>query len=302
MGWITTSILLMIITMVLLCANVKDYGELEFKFRKRMLFALCWLLLILFGCFSTVKTGEIGIKTKFGKITNVTRINAVIIIPIFLFCSSSVMFIVFKSPLEKVIILNLKIQKYENEKELDTSTKDLQIVSNIKVSVNYQIQGDKAIALYKNVGTNYKENILEPAIQETIKATISQYTAEELVTKRSEVSLKISENLNNRIKDYGIKCVAISIKNFDFSTAYNQAIEQKAVAEQNVLKAQQELEKSKIDAEKKIVEAEATNKANELLRQNTTDEVLTKQFIEKWNGQLPTTYAGDDILGIFNLK
>ena len=286
MGWITTSILLMIITMVLLCANVKDYGELEFKFRKRMLFALCWLLLILFGCFSTVKTGEIGIKTKFGKITNVTRNEG----------------IVFKSPLEKVIILNLKIQKYENEKELDTSTKDLQIVSNIKVSVNYQIQGDKAIALYKNVGTNYKENILEPAIQETIKATISQYTAEELVTKRSEVSLKISENLNNRIKDYGIKCVAISIKNFDFSTAYNQAIEQKAVAEQNVLKAQQELEKSKIDAEKKIVEAEATNKANELLRQNTTDEVLTKQFIEKWNGQLPTTYAGDDILGIFNLK
>lgn len=286
MGWIITSILLMIITMVLLCANVKDYGELEFKFRKRMLFALCWLLLILCGCFSTVKTGEIGIKTKFGKITNVTRNEGII----------------FKSPLEKVIILNLKIQKYENEKELDTSTKDLQIVSNIKVSVNYQIQGDKAIALYKNVGTNYKENILEPAIQETIKATISQYTAEELVTKRSEVSLKISENLNNRIKDYGIKCVAISIKNFDFSQAYNQAIEQKAVAEQNVLKAQQELEKSKIDAEKKIVEAEATNKANELLRQNTTDEVLTKQFIEKWNGQLPTTYAGDDILGIFNLK
>ena len=283
MGWIIFSIILMIATMIGLG---KDFKEEEFKFRKRMLFGILWLLLIFIGCFSTVKTGEIGIKTKFGKITNVTRNEG----------------IVFKSPLEKVIILNLKIQKYENEKELDTSTKDLQIVSNIKVSVNYQIQGDKAIALYKNVGTNYKENILEPAIQETIKATISQYTAEELVTKRSEVSLKISENLNNRIKDYGIKCVAISIKNFDFSQAYNQAIEQKAVAEQNVLKAQQELEKSKIDAEKKIVEAEATNKANELLRQNTTDEVLTKQFIEKWNGQLPTTYAGDDILGIFNLK
>lgn len=283
MGWIIISILLVIITSGILAFNLEDE---EFMFRKRIFFALFWLLLIFCGCFSTVKTGEIGIKTKFGKITNVTRNEG----------------IVFKSPLEKVIILNLKIQKYENEKELDTSTKDLQIVSNIKVSVNYQIQGDKAIALYKNVGTNYKENILEPAIQETIKATISQYTAEELVTKRSEVSLKINENLNNRIKDYGIKCVAISIKNFDFSTAYNQAIEQKAVAEQNVLKAQQELEKSKIEAEQKLVEAEATNKANELLRQNTTDEVLTKQFIEKWNGQLPTTYAGDDILGIFNLK
>lgn len=285
MGLIIISIILVIVTAILLgFESFKDFEN--FGVRPRMLFGLMWLIIILFGCFSTVKTGEIGIKTKFGKITNVTRNEG----------------IVFKSPLEKVIILNLKIQKYENEKELDTSTKDLQIVSNIKVSVNYQIQGDKAIALYKNVGTNYKENILEPAIQETIKATISQYTAEELVTKRSEVSLQISENLNNRIKDYGIKCVAISIKNFDFSQAYNQAIEQKAVAEQNVLKAQQELEKSKIEAEQKLVEAEATNKANQLLRQNVTDEVLTKQFIEKWDGKLPTTYAGNDILGIFNLK
>lgn len=76
----------------------------------------------------------------------------------------------------------------------------------------------------------------------------------------------------------------------------------KAVAEQNVLKAQQELEKAKVEAEKKIVEAEATNKANELLKQNVTDEVLMKQFIEKWDGKLPTNYAGKDILSIFNVR
>lgn len=286
MGWIIASIILIIITSVILGLSTDGY-DVVFKVRPRMLFGLIWLAIILFGCFSQVNTGEIGIKIKFGKIIDVTRNEG----------------IVFKSPLEKVVILNLKIQKYENEKELDTSTKDLQIVNNIKVSVNYQIDGEKAIDLYKKVGTNYKENILEPAIQETIKATISQYTAEELVTKRSEISLKINENLNNRISEYGIKSVAVSIKNFDFSQAYNQAIEQKVVAEQNVLKAQQELEKSKIDAEKKIVEAEATNKANQLLKQNVNDEILAKQFIEKWNGQLPTTYAGDgDILKMFNIK
>ena len=53
---------------------------------------------------------------------------------------------------------------------------------------------------------------------------------------------------------------------------------------------------------KKIVEAEATKKANDLLKQSLTDELVAKQFIEKWDGHLPTTYAGDNILGMFNIK
>ena len=178
----------------------------------------------------------------------------------------------------------------------------MQIVNNIKVSINYQIDGANVVELYKKVGTNYSNTILEPAIQETIKGVISKYTSEELVTKRSGISLDINNTLNERIKIYGINSVSVAINNFDFSEAYNQAIEQKAVAEQNVLKAQQELEQAKVEAERKVVEAEATNKANELLKQNVTDEVLMKQFIEKWDGKLPETYAGDDILKMFNLR
>lgn len=258
----------------------------KWSFRPRMLFSLCWLLLILFGCFSTIKTGEVGIKTRFGKIVSSTNSEG----------------IVFKSPLEKIEKIDIKVQKCENEVALSTSTKDMQVVNNITVSVNYRIDGARVVDLYKKVGTKYNETVLEPAIQETIKAVISKYTAEELVTKRSEISLDINNTLNERINDYGINSTAVAINNFDFSEAYNQAIEQKAVSEQNVLTAKQELEKARVESEKKIVEAEATNKANELLKQNVTDEVLMKQFIEKWDGKLPATYAGDDILGMFNLK
>ena len=258
----------------------------KWSFRPRMLFSLCWLLLILFGCFSTIKTGEVGIKTRFGKIVSSTNSEG----------------IVFKSPLEKIEKIDIKVQKYENEVALSTSTKDMQVVNNITVSVNYRIDGTKVIDLYKKVGVKYNETVLEPAIQETIKAVISKYTAEELVTRRSEISLDINNTLNERINDYGINSTAVAINNFDFSEAYNQAIEQKAVSEQNVLTAKQELEKARVESEKKIVEAEATNRANELLKQNVTDEVLMKQFIEKWDGKLPATYAGDDILGMFNLK
>lgn len=270
------SIILTIITIALLGISFEDE---EWKVRPRMLFGLAWLLLILFGCFSTIKTGEIGIRTRFGKMVGSTKGEGMI----------------FKSPFEEITKINIKVQKYENKEVLSTSTKDMQVVNNIKVSINYQINGSKAVNLYKKVGTKYKDTILEPAIQETIKAVISKYTSEELVTKRSEISLDINNTLNDRIKSYGINSVSVAINNFDFSDSYNQAIENKAVAEQEVQTSKNQLEKAKVEAEKKIVEAEATNKANELLKQNVTDEVLMKQFIEKWDGKLPNTMSGDSI-------
>ncbi len=280
-----TIVISLVVTIISIASLGYNFDKRKWEFRKRILFSLAWLVLIIFDCFSTIKTGEIGIRTRFGKIVSSTKNEG----------------IVFKSPLDKVERINVKVQKYENKDVLSTSTKDMQIVNNIRVSINYQIDGSKVVDLYKKVGTGYKETVLEPAIQETIKGVISKYTSEELVTKRSEISLDINNTLDERIKNYGINSVSVAINNFDFSEAYNQAIEQKAVAEQQVQTSKNQLEKAKVEAEKKIVEAEATNKANELLKQNVTDEVLMKQFIEKWDGKLPNTYAGTDVLGIFNL-
>ena len=178
----------------------------------------------------------------------------------------------------------------------------MQIVNNIKVSVNYQINGEKAVDLYKKVGTNYKNTILEPAIQETIKGVISKYTSEELVTKRSDISLDICNTLNERIKDYGINSVSVAINNFDFSESYNQAIEKKAVAEQEVQTQKNKLEKAKVEAETKKVEAQGEAEANKIKEKSLTKDILQQQFIEKWDGQLPNTYTGGDVMGILNLK
>lgn len=275
--------ILMIISIILTIITVLILGVYfetgKWKVRPRMLFGLLWLLLMLFGCFSTIKTGEIGIKTRFGKIIGSTTNEG----------------IVFKLPFEQIKKINVKVQKYENEEAFSTSTKDLQIVNNIKVAINYQIDGSKAVNLFKTVGTNYNTTVLEPAIQETIKAVFSKYTAEEIVTKRSEISLDMNNTLDERVKEYGINSVAVSINNFDFSESYNQAIEKKAVAEQEVETSKNQLEKAKIDAEKKKVEAQGEAEANALLEQSLTDQIIAQQFIEKWNGQLPTTMTGDAI-------
>lgn len=277
---IIISVILTILAVLILGTHIDLYAEtVSFKIRPRMLFGFLFLLLNVFGCFTTIKTGEVGIKVRFGEIVSSTTDTG----------------IVFKLPFEDMKKINVKVQKYENEEVFSTSTKDLQIVNNIKVSINYQIDGTKAVDLYKTVGTNYQTTVLEPAIQETIKAVISQYTAEELVTKRSDVSLAINNTLDERISLYGINSVAVSINNFDFSESYNQAIEQKAVAEQEVETSKNQLEKAKIDAEKKKVEAQGDAEANALLQQSLTDQIIAQQFIEKWNGQLPTTMTDSAI-------
>ena len=242
------------------------------------------LIIIFFASFTTIKSGEVGLKVRFGKIVDSSMNEGVN----------------FKIPfVEKIVKVNIKVQKVELETE--SSSKDLQTIKT-KLAVNYRIANNKATSLYKTVGKNYEETVLVPAIQESIKAVYSQYTAEQMITVRNEVSDKCLEELQSKMEKYGIVIEDFNIIDLDFSEAYNQAIEEKQVAEQKVLTAQQELEKTKIEAEKKLVEAEATKKANELLKQTLTDEVIAKQFIEKWNGQLPTTYAGNDILSIFNLK
>jgi len=261
-----------------------DIGEVRYVRIGITIFITLFVLVTFFDSFTTIKSGEVGLKERFGKITETSLKEG----------------INFKVPyIENIRKVNIKVQKAELNTE--SSSKDLQTITT-KLAVNYRVESDKATQLYKNVGNNYEETILIPAIQESIKAVISQYTAEQTITIRNEVSDKCLDEIQNKVGKYGIAIDDFNIIDLDFSAAYNQAIEEKQVAEQKVLTAQQELQKTKIDAEKKIVEAEATKKANELLKQTLTDEVIAKQFIDKWNGQLPSTYAGNDILGIFNIK
>ena len=236
------------------------------------------ILAIIPLCYTTINTGEIGIVTRFGKIVETTNNEG----------------IVFKSPIDKVIKLDIKIQKYSSE-GLSTSTKDMQIINDIRTFINYQIDGTKAIELYRQVGSNYVNTVLDPAIQETIKSVISKYTAQELVTDRTNVSNDIQTTLSEKVSTYGINITSVTIDNFEFSESYDKAIEAKAVAEQEAETAKKQLEKAKIEAEKKIVEAQGEADANKLLEQSLSKEVIMQKFIDKWNGQLPSTMTGDSI-------
>lgn len=241
------------------------------------------LFILLLLSFKTIKSGEVGLKVRFGKIVDTSLKEGLNLkLPI----------------IEKIVKVNIKVQKAELDTE--SSSKDLQTIKT-KLAVNYRVDSENAVSLYKTVGNSYEETILIPAIQESIKSAMSQYTAEQTITKRNEVSDKCLEEIQNQVEKYGIKIEDFNIIDLDFSDAYNQAIEEKQVAEQKVLTAQQELERTKIEKEKKIVEAQGTKEANEILNKTLTDENLTKQFIDKWNGQLPTAMGDENIMKVFGL-
>jgi len=236
-----------------------------------------FVLVTVFCSFQTIKSGEVGLRVRFGKIIDSNLSEGFNL----------------KIPyIEKIVKVNIKVQKVE----LSTmaASKDLQDIATV-IAVNYRVEGDSASSLYRTVGNSYEQVILQPAIQESVKAIISKYTAEEVVTSRTEVSSNSLEELQNKVSKYGIVIDSFNIINLTFSEEYSNAIEEKQVAEQKLATA-------KLEAEAKIVEAEATKKANDLLKQSLTDELIAKQFIEKWDGKLPESYAGEDILGIFNLK
>lgn len=232
------------------------------------------------GSFRTVNSGEVGIRVKFGKASDTIVTEGK----------------VFKSPIiERIVKMNIQVQKIEVQ--TSSSSRDLQEVDST-LAVNYRIDYERAIELYKTVGLKYEVVIIQPAIEESVKAVTSRYTAEQLITRRSEVSQECMEELSLKVSKYGIIVNDFNITNFNFSEEFNKAIEEKQVAEQKVLTAKQELERDKIEAEKIIVAAEAEQKANELKSESLTPEILIENFIEKWNGKLPEYVGGVEDLGL----
>ena len=246
-----------------------------------LLIIALFILTTIICSITTVPTGFVGIKTRFGQVQDVVIQEG----------------FNFKLPyIEKIVKLDCRTQK--TEYTMEASSKDLQKISNFKVAVNYNITKDTANDLYRKVGVDYKSIIVEPAIQEAMKATIANYTAEELITKRNEVSAFALEALFNKLQDSGITLTALNIIDLSFSPEFDKAVEEKQIVEQQTEKAKYELEKAKVENEKKIENAKAEAEVMKQQNAQITDQYLRlkeienqKAMIDKWNGQLPTTMS-----------
>lgn len=193
----------------------------------------------------------------------------------------------FKIPFaQEVVKMDVKIQK--DEVPASAASKDLQIVTS-RIALNYHMDPDSVNKVWREVGKNYNVRIISPSIQEAVKAVTARFTAEELVTKREEVKDQIKANLSERLLQRSIIVDEFNIIDFEFSKAFNEAIEAKVTAEQLKLKADRDLERIKIEADQRTAEAQGKAAAirieAEALKQNP--QVVELRWIEKWDGHVP---------------
>ena len=203
----------------------------------------------------------------------------------------------FRIPVvQTVALMDVKVQK--SLTNAAASSSDLQEVSS-EVALNYHIIPDKANIVYQTIGLNFKERIIDPAVQEVVKAVTARYTAEELITKRPAVSEAMRATLSERLMEHNIAVDAFSIVGFSFSKIFMEAIESKQTAEQLALKARRDLDRIKIEAEQKITAATAEAESLRLQRANISPDLIELRRIEanlraidKWNGILPQVTGG----------
>jgi regulator of protease activity HflC (stomatin/prohibitin superfamily) len=260
------------------------------------------VLILLFGSLGLVTAGEIGVKTRFGKVVGIVNQGLYVKIPF----------------VEKVKILDTRTRTINYDKNghegdsadsssLSGASKDLQDVS-IGVMVNYKLDAQKAENIFNQYRTNvnFETNVIEPIIRETVKSVSAQYTAEELVTKRLEYSDKVSALLTERflLKDSILE--RFSITNFEFSKAFSQAIEAKVTATQNAEAARNKLEQIKYEAqqtvEKAKAEAEAIRIQAQAINSQGGADYVQLQAVAKWDGKLPAQMIPNASVPFLNLK
>lgn len=242
--------------------------------------ALLWLL----APIAIVPTGYRGVLTTFGKSSDTVYEPGIHLV----------------WPLAQTLhLMDVRIQKGEGDG--DAASRDLQSV-HTKIAINYHLRPSAAVAAFRDIGPSTDvaaERIILPAAQEAVKAVTARFTAEELISRRTEVRDGIVAMLRQKMQRHGLELDEFAIVNFSFSRTFTEAIEAKVKAEQEKLKAERDLQRIEVEARQKVASAKAEAESLALQRQQVTAELLQlrkieneREAIRKWDGKLPQMTGG----------
>ena len=158
-------------------------------------------------------------------------------------------------------VVQMEVRTLKFIKATSSASKDLQTVST-EITVNYHPSPESINILYKQVGLDYENRIIQPTIEEVVKQITANYNAEELITKRPLVKSDIENEIGIRLGEFNIQTDVVSITDFQFSVLFAQAIESKVEAEQKAFKAENDLRRIQVEALQSEAVAQGIAKAN----------------------------------------
>ncbi|OUM60673.1 hypothetical protein PIROE2DRAFT_46022 [Piromyces sp. E2] len=254
--------------------NKSKFNKKSIKTSIIIFISIVAILIVGFSSYTVVDAGHTGVKVTLGKVSDNVLTEG----------------FHFKTPfLTSIVEIDNRVTK--TEVESNAASKDLQSIST-KVAVNFRVNSAHSAKIYKNVGNDFTNVIVNPAIQECVKSVAAKYNAEQLITNRTVVSEGMEKEISQKINPYGLNIEVLNIVNFDFSEEFSKAIEAKQTAQQQALKAEQDLARIKVEAQQMVEKAKAESEAYQLKNQQLTEKVIMMHFVEKWDGKLPTVTSG----------
>ena len=249
------------------------------------LFSLMLCLALLSRFFVVVPAGERGVLMRFGAVQErILEEGMHPLVPL----------------MNSVKLLSVRVQSFSTDTE--AASRDLQDVA-AQVALNWHLDPQAVNQIYQRIGgvAQITTSVIRPAIEDSIKAVLASFTAEQLVTERSQVKEAIGQLLSQRLDHYSLVLDDVDLLQVDFSERFREAVEAKQVAEQEAKRAEFEAIRAQRQADARVYLARGQAQAQQLLQAGLTPEILEHEAIEKWNGHLPLV-VGQDAVGRFDFK
>lgn len=249
-------------------------------------------LVAIFSSWTTIDAGERGVILRLGEVERTLEPGPH-----------------WKTPfIESVVKVDIRTKTvvYELENPLYAASKDQQDVEVASV-VNYRIDPGFVKTLYEQYGSldRYEADIIRPTVRDTVKNAAAQFNAEELVTKRSEYNELVNRTLSEILSGFSVTVERVNITNIEFSKEYTDSIEAKVTAEQNALKAENDLIRVEFEAQQRVEQAKAEAEAIRIQAQAITQQggkdYVNLKAIEAWNGELPQNFVPGSAIPFINL-
>ena len=237
------------------------------------------VLAIIGNPISIVGVGERGVKVTLGKVSPQSYTEGVHFVTPFI---------------SKIHSMNVKTQK--SNIATTVFTKDIQ-QARLTYVINYNLQAENAHNMYKQVGKEYRDTILIPIVEGTVKNIIGGWNASDLIANRAKATSDILFKLQEQLSDNFINVTDFQITDIDYSDTFEKAIEQKVTAEQEALKAKNVTVQVQEEARQKVIAAEAEAKSMAIRAQALTQNknLVEYEAVQKWDGKLPQYLMGNSV-------
>ncbi|MBX3101749.1 MAG: prohibitin family protein [Bacteroidetes bacterium] len=250
---------------------------------RKLVLPLLAFMIIATAC-TVVRQGEVGVKRRAGRIVKVYKEPGMRLINPFLTR-------VFKVPTRSV---NTEVTLWLPSKE------GLNITCTL--SILYHVQADSAKSIIQSIGKQYEEIVILPILRSAASDVSARFYAKDMHTaERAQIEKEIKTQMSRLLNDRGFIVEAVLLKTVRLPDKLYEAIEAKLQAEQDAQRMEFVLQKEQQEAERLRIQAEGQSKANSILQQSLTKEILQYKSLEAFerlansintkvifsNGQLP---------------